>query len=496
MNIALINENMSFMKLPDSHEHNHAPHRHAALPLPERLHADARFTGRGVAIAFLDSGFYPHNDLKNRIACFHDVAGEESSLEDLTKPQSHHWHGTQTTVVAAGDGSLSEGTYRGLASAAELILIKVSEDGRITEKNIERGLKWVLENREKYQIRVVNISLGGDEDLALNESRIDMLAEECVRQGIVVIAAAGNSGFGEKPHSIPPANAPSVITVGGYADEGNNAETTNFTLYHSNYGATRDGTVKPEIIAPAMYVAAPLLPGSEEYKAAEMLEWIYNAPDYKFGSVLYEHWYQADLPERVMYQRNFEEQRRIIENTWRERKIVATHYQHVDGTSFAAPIVASVVAQMLEANPNLSPAAIKNILISTAERIRHFAAERQGYGCLNARRAVVAAERETHDFHAENFSPPRVAKDKILFFFHDDNAAAISLAGDFNDWKPNEIELTKQPNGFWQAQIKILPPGKYRYKFIIDGARWTEDASNGLKEADGFGGFNSILYIA
>lgn len=482
------------MNNSNQHNHSHAPNRFAALPLTERLRADERFAGRNVRIAFLDSGFYPHPDLEDRIICFHDVSGEEDSLENL-KPQSHHWHGTQTTVVAAGSGSLSNGTYRGTASSAELVLVKVSEKGRISEQNIERGLEWILANREKYDIRILNISLGGDEDLAASESRIDVLAEECVRQGIVVVAAAGNSAFSEKSYSIPPANAPSVITVGGYSDD-NQTDWRLFNLYHSNYGATTGGTVKPEIIAPAMYVAAPLLPGSEEYKAAEMLEWIYNAPDYKFGSILFEHWHQADLPEPILYQRSFSAQREIIEKTWRERKIVATHYQHVDGTSFAAPIVASIVAQMLEANPGLSPAAVKNILVSTAERLRHFTAERQGYGCLNARRAVVAAERETHAFHECEFSPPRVAGKKILFFYHNDEARKVFLSGSFNDWQPNEVRFVKQTDGFWRAQIDVLPAGKYCYKFIADETNWTDDASNGLKEADGFGGFNSILHVA
>lgn len=482
------------MNLPNSHNHSHAPNRNAVVPLTERLRVDERFAGRGVRIAFLDSGFYPHDDLSGRIAAFHDVAGEDDALEAIKTPQPHHWHGTQTTVVCAGDGRLSNGTYRGIASAAELVLVKVSEGGRVTERNIERGLEWVLENREKYNIRVLNISLGGDEDLSAADSRIDWLAEECVWQGIVVIAAAGNSALSEKAHSIPPANSPSIITVGGYAD-GNQVDMRLFNLYHSNYGATKDGTVKPEIIAPAMHIAAPILPETPDYKAAEMLEWIYNAPDWKFGNILYEHWHQADLPERILYQRSREAQREIIERVWQERKTVATHYQHVDGTSFAAPVVAAVVAQMLEANPALSPAAVKNILISTAERLGHFVADRQGYGCVNARRAVAAALRETHGFAACDFSPPRVEGDKILFFFHDDAAREISLGGDFNDWQP-DVHLKKQPNGFWQAAIKILPPGKYRYKFVVDGARWTDDASNGQKEPDGFGGFNSILYVA
>jgi serine protease AprX len=495
MNIKLAETKTTSILMRNSHDHNHEPYRCAVVPLTERLCVHERFTGRGVRIAFIDSGFYPHDDIKNRTVRFHDVSGEEHTLENLKKPQSHHWHGTQTTIVAAGDGSLSEGVYRGIASEAELVLVKVSENGRITENNIARGLEWVLANREKYNIRVLNISLGGDEDVPCRDSRIDKLAEECVRQGIVVVVAAGNSAYSERPHSIPPANAPSVITVGGYADDENKSNKSGITLYHSNYGTTADGTVKPEIIAPAVSIAAPLLPDTEDYKSAEMLEWIYNAPDYKFGSIVFEHWYQAGLPERIMYQRNKEAQREIIEKTWRERKIVATHYQHVDGTSFAAPIVASVVAQMLEANPDLSPAAVKNILISTAERIRYFSVERQGYGCLNARRAVAFAERESHVFADSNFSPPRIESGKILFFFHDDEAEDISLCGDFNEWKQDEIKLKKQASGFWRAELEILPAGKYRYKFVVDKQRWAEDASNGLKEADGFGGFNSILYV-
>ena len=491
----LIEIKESPVKMLNSHEHSHAPNRFAVAPIAERLRSDTRFAGRGVRIAFLDSGFYPHDDLKNRIAAFHDVSGEEDALENLKNPQSVHWHGTQTTVVAAGDGKLSGGTYRGIASEAELVLVKVSENGRISEENIVRGLEWILANREKYAIRILNISLGGDEDVPSSESRIDMLAEECVKAGIVVVAAAGNSAFSERPHSIPPANSPSVITVGGYSDE-NQPDRKSFTLYQSNYGSTKDGTVKPEIIAPAMHIAAPILPETEAYKAAVMLEWIYNAPDYKFGNILYEHWHQADLPEPILYQRNVGVQRGMIEKAWSERKIVATHYQLVDGTSFAAPIVASIVAQMLEANPDLSPAAVKNILISTAERLRHFTAERQGYGMLNARRAAAFAVRETHGFDHCEFSPPRVENDKIVFFFHDDAARKVYLSGDFNDWQSDKTAFIKQPNGFWRAEIKILPAGKYRYKIIVDGEKWTEDVSNGMKEADNFGGFNSILYVA
>ena len=55
--------------------------------------------------------------------------------------------------------------YRGLAHESELVLVKVSEGGRITEEKIAEGIHWVLANRGRYNIRVLKISLGGDEDI-------------------------------------------------------------------------------------------------------------------------------------------------------------------------------------------------------------------------------------------------------------------------------------------------------------------------------------------
>lgn len=175
------------------HEHAHAPNRFAVVPTAEKLKANPKYTGRGVRIAFLDSGFYPHADFISRVVEFHDVAGEENSLENIKQPQAYHWHGTQTVVACAGDGKLSDGVYRGIASAAELVLVKVSEDGDVREANIENGLRWILANRERLDIRVLNISLGGDMDAPTSESKINQLAEELIKPGVVITVAAGNS---------------------------------------------------------------------------------------------------------------------------------------------------------------------------------------------------------------------------------------------------------------------------------------------------------------
>jgi serine protease AprX len=71
--------------------------------------------------------------------------------------------------------------------------------------------------------------------------------------------------------------------------------------------------------------------------------------------------------------------------------VISEHYKFVDGTSFAAPIVSSTVACMLEANPHLSPQQVKRILIDTAERLPGVEIDRQGWGVIAPRRAVEVA---------------------------------------------------------------------------------------------------------
>jgi len=447
------------------HNHQHTPNRFGVIPTSLRLNANPEYTGKGVTVAFVDSGFFPHPDLVtpvNRVVAYEDLAGE--GLFSSEPVESWQWHGTQTSVAAAGNGQLSNGVYRGLAHESELVLVKVSERGRITEENIAAGIQWVIKNRERYNIRVLNISLGGDEDVPCSKSIIDQAAEEAIRQGITVIAAAGNS---DGRHSIPPANSPSVITVGGYTDH-NRLNGNQLDLYHSNFGMTADGTVKPEIVAPAMWVAAPILPGTRFYERAEALSRLAATVDYELQA--------------------------YVEAALQQEKIVAAHYQHVDGTSFAAPIVASVVAQMIQANPMLTPGAIKNILVSTADRILSESAIRQGYGVVNARRAVELAKTEHHALNVVGCKPPHVENGRLMFVFHDDSAHSVSVAGNFNGWSDVATPLKRNDSGLWSTEIKV-PTGRFEYKFIINGRHWIEDPSNGMKAPNNYGGLNSVLDI-
>jgi len=473
--------------------HGHAPNRFAVLSTPERLEDDGAYRGRGVTIAFIDSGFHPHPDLtepEDRVVAFHDVWNPQRVLAADRVPDPVDWHGTQTSVVAAGNGFLSDGVYRGLASEARLALVGVGANGPIGEEAIGRGLEWVLANHERHGIRVVSISLGADEDRPLAESRVNRLAEEAVERGLVVVAAAGNSGCTQRHRALPPATAPSSIAVGGY-DDGNDPERKNLALYCSSFGTTADGLVKPEIIAPAMWVAAPVLPNTEAYRRAETLARLSAAPDHRLRRFVAESRPEAlGLPAGAWP--GVDALRAWIDGRLREEKIVAAHYQHVDGTSFAAPVVASVVAQMLEANPRLTPAAVKRLLLHAARPIGDLPAVRQGFGVLDARAALEAALGEGHVG-----TEPRAVEcreGRLHFAFHGDRARAVAVAGDFNGWSPAKTPMRRDPDGTWRTALESPGPGLYRYKLVVDG-RWLADPLNGLREPDPYGGFNSIVRV-
>ncbi|MEO8430761.1 MAG: S8 family serine peptidase [Acidobacteriota bacterium] len=372
-------------------DHTHAPGPTAVAPTAVRVETHEELSGRGVTIAFLDSGFTPHPDLarSGRLVAFHAVEEPETTLAPSDEARPWAWHGTQTSVVAAGDGSLSDGVYRGLAWSARVVLVQVGREGSIHEEEIGRAFEWLLENFERLGVRVVNVSLGGDVEAPLEASRVNQLAEEAVRRGLVVVVAAGNAGGAEVHVPLPPASAPSVITVGGYHDWRQD-DGRSFALYLSSFGHTPEGVPKPELLAPAIEVAAPILEGTPEFRMAEMLVRMTTAGDEDLLAMARETFEGLGLPAGAV-EAGPDAVRGAVFERLREKKIVAAHYQHVDGTSFAAPIVASVVAQMLEANPTLSPAAVKGILMATAERIEGAPAERQGHGVVDARRAIAAA---------------------------------------------------------------------------------------------------------
>lgn len=454
----------------------HADTAFAALPTPLRLRADPRYTGWGVTIALIDAGFYPHPDLirpHNRIRAWVDAVAEpvraiRFAPQDTPRwpgwdrREAAQWHGLMTSSVAAGNGWLSHGLYRGLASEADLVLIQVRDErGHIGNAAITRALRWLEREGKDLGVRVANLSVAGDPVRKLLGNPVDSAVEALVWQGITVVAAAGNDG---ERRLVPPATAPAALTIGGI-DDRNTFDPDQVELWHSNYGETVYGSLKPDLVAPSIWLAAPLLPRTTQ--AAE-------------AGALFARRVEGD-PE--------------VEEAIAAAKLVTPQYQHVDGTSFAAPLVAATIACMLQANPRLTPALIRQILVATARHIPDASPERQGSGALDPSAAVKLARLERHGRLAQATASPQVNGSEVTFILHEHGVEQVELFGSWDGWQaPGRFAQQVEP-GLWRVTMRDLAPGHYQYKFLIDGARWHDDPANPRKARDHHGGLNSLVTV-
>jgi serine protease AprX len=188
---------------------------------------------------------------------------------------------------------------------------------------------------------------------------------------------------------LPPACSPSAISVGGLDDQ-NSLDRARRGMYRSSYGPTIDGLQKPEVIAPGIWVAAPILPHTPTADEAKLYAQLELSHDDELKTIIDEHTdvdsdldEARDLPIPLL--------RQLITIKLHEGNVINQHYKYVDGTSFAAPIVSSTVACMLEANPSLKPQQVKRILIDTAERVSGVDVDRQGWGVIAPGLAVKVA---------------------------------------------------------------------------------------------------------
>lgn len=214
----------------------------------------AGFTGRGVTIAIVDSGIYPHADFMKptpRIVAWYDAVNQGP------QPYDDHGHGTHVAGIAAGSGYSSDGKYRGVAPEAGIAAVKVADaEGVAPMSSIIDGLQWVLDHKDQYQIGVVNLSLGSDPSESYRSDPLCRAVESLWNAGLVVVAAAGNDG--PEPGSIDtPGNDPLIVTVGAMDDQQTRVRTDDVVPDFSSRGPTNDGIRKPELMAPGVAIVAP-----------------------------------------------------------------------------------------------------------------------------------------------------------------------------------------------------------------------------------------------
>lgn len=194
-------------------------------------------TGKGVGVAVIDTGIFPHPDFDNRITVFRDY------IMNRRYPYDDNGHGTHVAGIIAGNGRRSKGKYCGVAPGCTLAALKVlDKKGNGRKKDVLQALRWVQRNRERYGIRIINISVGSTEqDISLHDSLIKAV-DAAWDDGLVVITAAGN--MGPMPGTITaPGSSRKVITVGS-----GDMLVSNQGI--SGRGPTRECICKPDIVAP------------------------------------------------------------------------------------------------------------------------------------------------------------------------------------------------------------------------------------------------------
>lgn len=363
------------------------------LPTPERTDALREFGGDDVTIAYVDSGFSRHEDIEGRVILHADASTHhiiETPHVVETSPLS--WHGQMTSVIGSGDGRSSQGVFTSIAPRSKLVLVKVSTpDGRIKEPDILRGLRWIYETHHRTNVRIVNVSVGGDFVTDDPNNPLFVVVRRLHHAGITVVVSSGNANA---EYMVPPASAPHALTIGGYDDQ-NSLDPTHWKLYPHNFTRTIDDKTKPELIAPSAWIASPLLPESETAHEIAWLAQVMQATDeHALLSILQAAHGKLGLLRTEVETLSDELITRLQARIY-HHKVITERHQHVDGTSVAAPLVSAVIAQMLQVNPHLTPDDIRHILTTTAQPMAGIPAYKQGAGILRARDAVLMAQAYT-----------------------------------------------------------------------------------------------------
>ncbi|KIF73987.1 hypothetical protein QR77_08255 [Streptomyces sp. 150FB] len=282
----------------------------------------AGYDGKGVKIAVLDTGVDTgHADVAGQV-----VAGKNFTGADTTDIMDHYGHGTHVASIVAGTGAESQGKYRGVAPAAQLLIGKVAGDnGSATESAIMAGMEWAVDEGAK----IVNLSIGGPDTPGIDplEETVNKLSAKAL-----FVIAAGNSGPGAATVATP-GSADGALTVGAVDKQDKIAD------FSSRGPRVGDGAIKPDLTAPGVAITAAAAAGS--------------VIDQNPG-----------IPHP------------------------APGYLTLDGTSMATPHVAGAAALLAEQHPDWSAVQLKEALIGSAKPGPYSTAD-QGNGRVDVAHAIT-----------------------------------------------------------------------------------------------------------
>jgi subtilisin family serine protease len=289
------------------------------------------FKTKAATIALVDSGVDTSNgEFGTRLLKQVDLTSTGNSV----RPDGRG-HGTMVAGVAAGAG-----VYSGAAPTANLVSLKVFNDlGQGMTSDVLRAADWILQNKAQYKIRVANFSLESGIATSFRYDPLDQAVERLWQSGIVVVAAAGNYASNGAPSGVmfSPANDPFVLTVGALDVNGSPSPADDFNAPWSSYGYTVDGFAKPEIAAPGRYV----------------IEWVPPATSLA-----------AERPYAVV-----------------------KGGMQLSGTSFSAPVVSGIAADLIGLHPEWTPDQVKGALMRSVSDTSA-APLSDGVGEVNIQKAI------------------------------------------------------------------------------------------------------------
>ena len=292
-----------------------------------------KYDGEPVTIAFLDTGIKEHPDFDDRIIAFKDF------INDRNSPYDDSGHGTHVCGIAAGNGRLSEGKYKGISPDSKIIMGKVlDENGDGLADQMISGLNWLIDINKKYNVKIVNISVGiGNLKDKSKQLELQKKVEDISDMGILVVCAAGNLGPG--CGSISPLGiSRKVITVGCHDGEYYKDNENRCEIY-SGRGPTANSIKKPDIVAPGTEIISC---NSKYYIKDKKVK----------NTALYQNAYVAK-----------------------------------SGTSMATAIVSGAAALLWQKYPRMSMEQVKKKLLFSATDLKE-PWIKQGWGMLNIKRAL------------------------------------------------------------------------------------------------------------